>query len=238
LAQENCFEASTPLSEMRQFDKNKFHKSNSENPGRALRVGYVSYDWRDHPMGRLTSYFVTHHNSHIVTAHAFSYGPDDGSLPRYRVENGATSFVDFSRIMSDDFAADLVLQHELDIVVDLTMWTENGRVSLVNRRLAPVTINYLGYPGTSGCEGYDFVLVDRVSSPAEISRSFTEKLIYVPSSYSYQANDMPLDVAPCKVEINDFKNDKTSNGKGLLHPYTTLRKECQARINGSHTSGQ
>ena len=41
-----------------------------------------------------------------------------------------------------------------DVVVDLTLWTENGRVSLLNRRrLAPVTINYLGFPGTSGCTG-------------------------------------------------------------------------------------
>ena len=39
------------------------------------------------------------------------------------------------------------------MVVDLTLWTENGRVSLLNRRVAPVTINYLGFPGTSGCTG-------------------------------------------------------------------------------------
>ncbi len=53
---------------------------------RALRVGYLSHDWSDHPMGRLTSYFVTHHRSQAVQSYAFSYGPDrTKSLIRQRV---------------------------------------------------------------------------------------------------------------------------------------------------------
>ena len=44
---------------------------------RVLRVGYLSYDWRNHPMGRLTKVLVTHHNLSRVLPVAISYGPDD-----------------------------------------------------------------------------------------------------------------------------------------------------------------
>lgn len=60
-------------------------------------------------------------------------------------------------------------------------------------------INFLGFPGTTGCVGFDYAMTDAVSSPPEISQGFTEKLIYLPRIY--QANDMPFHIEPCGVGI-------------------------------------
>jgi predicted O-linked N-acetylglucosamine transferase (SPINDLY family) len=78
LAQESCTDP-PDAAHLRVFDESKF------NSKRALKVGYISYDWRNHPMGRLTSFFVSYHNPEAVVSYAFSYGPDDGSLERIRV---------------------------------------------------------------------------------------------------------------------------------------------------------
>jgi hypothetical protein len=56
-------------------------------------------------------------------------------------------------------------------------------------------VNYLGYPGTTGCDGFDYNIVDASTAPPEISTGFNERLVYLP--YNYQANDMPLHVMPC-----------------------------------------
>ena len=49
-------------------------------------------------------------------------------------------------------------------------------------------INYLGYPGTTGCTRFDYSIIDARSVPVENFRSFSEMLIYLPNSY--QANSM------------------------------------------------
>ena len=49
-------------------------------------------------------------------------------------------------------------------------------------------INYLGYPGTTGCTRFDYNIIDSRALPAEFARYFSEKLVYLPNSY--QANSM------------------------------------------------
>jgi hypothetical protein len=101
--------------------------------------------------------------------------------------------------------------------------------------------------------GYDFALVDRISVPAEIHAAFTEKLLYVPSSFSYQANDMPFDAAPCRYlrhhhhlyyHHHNYSGTKvfTDDRDAPLGPSApalraSFREECQARIEGPHTTG-
>lgn len=79
---------------------------------------------------------------------------------------------------------------DLHILVDLTAHTYNGRIELAASKPSAFVVNYLGFPGTSGCPGFDYSMVDKYTVPADNGASyFSEKLIYLP--YSYQANKMP-----------------------------------------------
>lgn len=161
-----------------------------------MRIGYLSYDWRDHPMGRLTSSLVVHHNLSLVDVTCISYGPDDNSSIRRHIESSCGSFIDISRIANDFEVAARLHALSFDILIDLTSHTYNGRIDITALKPAPIVINYLGYPGTTGCPGYDYSMVDKGVAPPETHRQlFSEKLIYLP--YGYQANHMPLDVPPC-----------------------------------------
>ena len=186
---------------------------------RSLHVGYVSYDWRDHPMGRLTSFLVTQHNASKVNATCVSYGPDDSSDIRKIVQNASQHFVDLFRMGNDFEIATLLHSMQFDILVDITSHTYNGRIEITALKPAPIVINYLGYPGTTGCSGFDYSMVDKAVAPPEFhSRSFTESLIYLP--HIYQSNNMPIDVPVCVSRLTCRKDERvtlpttdTSNAK-------------------------
>ena len=57
---------------------------------------------------------------------------------------------------------------------------------MFSQRLAPIQINYLGYPGTIGAEYMDYILADEIVIPNENLSHYSEKVIYF--SKSYQAN--------------------------------------------------
>jgi tetratricopeptide (TPR) repeat protein len=164
-----------------------------------LRVGYLSYDWRDHPMGRLTSYLVTHHNATLFDVICFYYGPKEppcdetararGACYQEYFINDCPVFVDMA-LASQSEALDALCDFELDLVIDLTAHTTGGRIQLAANHPGRIVMNYLGYPGTTGCDGFDYNLVDRVVVPPDyLSSAFSEKLIYLP--LPYQANNMP-----------------------------------------------
>ena len=112
---------------------------------------------------------------------------------RRRVEKLSPLFVNLQSVPVISTAAEIVSSYQLDILVDLTALTFNGRYEIPARKPAPIIINYLGYPGTAGCRSYDYTIVDIVTLPPESSMSFDEKLIYLHHRV-YQANDMPLHI--------------------------------------------
>ena len=153
-----------------------------------LLVAYLSADLHEHATAHLAArLFELHDRSRFETL-AISYGPNDGSPMRRRLERAFDHFVDV-RQASDEEIARLIHAREVDIVVDLKGHTRGARMGICARRPAPVQVSYLGFPGTSGAPFVDYVLADRVVVPEAERAFYTESVVYLPDSY--QVNDAP-----------------------------------------------
>jgi protein O-GlcNAc transferase len=109
-----------------------------------------------------------------------------GMNMRRRVALAVDRFIDVSS-MSDEDVASLSRSLGVDIAVDLTGLQYNTRLGIFAHRAAPVQVTYLGYPGTTGCSFFDYVIADQVVIPNGDAGFFTERPFYVP--VSYQVND-------------------------------------------------
>jgi predicted O-linked N-acetylglucosamine transferase (SPINDLY family) len=89
--------------------------------------------------------------------------------------------------MSDEEVCALVNKYEIDIAIDLTCFTRLNRINIFAKRVAPIQMNFLGYPGTSGAPFMDYIIADRTLIPDANKKFFSEKIIYLP--HSYQPND-------------------------------------------------
>ena len=76
---------------------------------------------------------------------------------------------------------------EIDIAIDCMCHTGKSRFQLFVKKIAPIQINFLGYPGTSGSKFVDYIVADKVIIPEQNQKYFTEKIIYLPDTY--QANE-------------------------------------------------
>ena len=151
-----------------------------------LRVGYLSADFRRHPTAHLMLSLFAAHDRRRVVVHAYSIGPDDGSPQRRRIENDSNRFVDL-RGHDDAAAAAAIAADDIDILVDLMVFTRLSRPGILARRPAPVQVAYLGFPGTSGAPWLDYILADAVVLPPENRSFFSEKALILPRCY--QVND-------------------------------------------------
>ncbi|MEO0859677.1 MAG: tetratricopeptide repeat protein [Pseudomonadota bacterium] len=156
-----------------------------------LRLGYFSADFRDHPVARLIAGTIAAHDRDRFDVLGYSFGPDkqDGFRREF-----STSFDTFREIraLPDDQAAAIAAQDALDIAVDLTVYTQHSRTALFDRRLAPVHINYLGYPGTSGAPFLDYIIADPVVVPPEYRDGISEAVIALPHCYQPNDNRRPV----------------------------------------------
>jgi predicted O-linked N-acetylglucosamine transferase (SPINDLY family) len=105
-------------------------------------------------MGRLTSYLVTSHNQSRHEVHLFSTGKDSSHY--YSFIRQQRNFHDLTLLPNDHDAAEYIRQFHLDILIDLTGHTFQGRIQIPALRPAQVIVNYLGYAGPTGCPSFDY----------------------------------------------------------------------------------
>lgn len=151
-----------------------------------LRIGYLCSDFRDHPTAHLMAGLFELHDRARVRVAAYSYGPDDASEYRRRVERGVDAFVDLAAL--DHVAAARRIRDDgTDILVDVNGYITHSRPEIAAMRPAPVQATYLAFPGTTGAAFFDYALVDATVTPASSAQHYAERLVLLP--HSYQVND-------------------------------------------------
>ncbi|MCC6198317.1 MAG: tetratricopeptide repeat protein [Burkholderiales bacterium] len=151
-----------------------------------IRLAYLSSDLQEHATAYLAAGVIEAHDPRRFETIALSFGPDATSPMRSRLRDGVTRFIDV-RERSDAEVAQLMRSLEIDIAVDLKGHTTDSRPGIFARRGAPVQVNYLGYPGTTGAPYIDYIVADDVVVPPAAQAHYSERVVYLPGSY--QAND-------------------------------------------------
>jgi predicted O-linked N-acetylglucosamine transferase (SPINDLY family) len=154
--------------------------------GPRLRVGYLSSDFHAHATAYLLAEVLELHDRSRFEIYAYSYGPDDASPMRARLTAACEHFVDI-RWEPDDVAARRIRGDAIDILVDLKGYTMGARTTLPARRLAPVQVQWLGYPGTMGADFIDHVIADPFVIPPGQEGVYSENVLRLP--HCYQPND-------------------------------------------------
>ncbi len=152
------------------------------NVHRKLRIGYLSADFRAHPVGYCLAELIESHDRDRFEVFAYSNGHDDGSEIRQRLVKAFDQWRELSHL-SVQASAEQIRSDEIDILVDLHGYTEGARTPILSLRPAPIQVNYLGFPGTMGANFIDYILVDEYVSPKENRNVFQETPIYLPGCY-------------------------------------------------------
>lgn len=150
-----------------------------------IRLGYFSADFHEHATAFLIAELFERHDRSRFEALAFSFGPPSAGPMRKRIE-ACLEFLDV-RHRSDEEIARLARDRELDIAIDLKGFTQDSRPGIFARRVAPIQLSYLGFPGTMGADYMDYIVADSIVIPRDLESGYAERVVRLP--HSYQAND-------------------------------------------------
>jgi len=173
-------------------------------PGQAprshLRVGYLSADYRNHPVGFIMPQVIELHDRSQVEVYGYSMGIDDHSEIRERLVAAFDHFVDLLHCSVAE-TAQRIRADRIDILIDLHGWTSDGRPEALALRCAPVQVNWLGYAGTTGHRKLaDYLLGDPVVTPVEDQCYYTENIAHLPDCYLPADSSGDLLAAPPRTD--------------------------------------
>ncbi len=167
-----------------------------------LRVGFVSGDFRFHPVSRLLESTLTQFRTNpkfINQVEIFAYSnnrfQDEYTL---RLKSKFDVWCDV-RDWSDEHLAEQISRDKIDILIDLSGHTQGHRLPVFAKKVAPLQVSWMGAWGSTGLSSIDYVLTDSISVPESEESGFAEQLWKLPhASYSFtipedapEVNELP-----------------------------------------------
>jgi predicted O-linked N-acetylglucosamine transferase (SPINDLY family) len=156
---------------------------NDPDPDRRLKIGYVSADFCNHPVGRfLVPLFASHDHRQVeICCYSDQMKPVDSTTRQLK---GAADRWQIIKGISDVELAELIRKDRIDILVDLAQHSADNRLMTFAHKPAPVQVTWLGYPGTTGLNAMDYRLTDLyLDPPGQGDENYTECSIRLPHCF-------------------------------------------------------
>ncbi len=165
-------------------NKQDFRYHGKRVKSKKLRIGYIGTNFFKHAQAhQFGETFFKNHGPHFEVFVYLCHSSGD-THEIGRLKQAVHTFVDLTEVSNEE-AVKRMRADELDIVVNCNGFADDRRpYEILCHRVAPIQIDYLGYPGSSGASYIDYFIGDPISTPIkEAEPSFTEKLILMPHTY-------------------------------------------------------
>ncbi len=168
-------------------------------PGR-IRVVYVSSDFGAHAMAVLAAGLFSWHDRDRFEISLLSLRDHVDDAAYQRIRQSSEHFIDASRMGWPQIEV-IRDRMDWDIAVDLNGPTEGHRLAWWGWGLAPVQVNYLGFPGTSGSAVHDYIIADPVVIPESEFPNYREQVIWLMDGFQVNDDQRPPAEARSKAQL-------------------------------------
>ena len=211
-------------------DRAKVSHNNPPEPGRKLRIGYISADFCMHSVARFFEPLLDGRDRRSVEV----YGYGNVTFPDQITERLKHKFDHYRNIcgMSDEAVVGMIEEDAIDILVDLAGHTAGNRVLVLARKPAPIQVTYLGYPNTTGVQAVDYRLTDNLADTAGAQEFYTEELVSLPAGFlCYRPPEFAPPVASLAAERNGYVTFGSFNNSCKINPTIVALWSCILKAN-------
>lgn len=179
-----------------------------------LRVGFISGDFRHHPVGLFIKHLIPLLRAQGIHVSAYSNSVvSDATTERLRADFSA--WRDIAHLNTEQVCR-IVEEDGIRILVDLSGHTRDNRLDVFACKPAPVQVTWLGYGASTGVSTIDYLLADPISVPEGTEGEYVEGIWRLPETrMCYAAPDIAGDV----VETPALRTGAITFGS-----YQSLRK--------------
>lgn len=197
-------------------------QSNIPNQGSAaqhkLKIGYVSPDFKRHPVGKFIAPIIKHHDHQKFEIYCY------GEIQKVdEITEEIQSSCDHWRstlVLTDEQVIEQIKQDRIDILIDLAGHTDDNRLPIFFSKPAPIQASYLGYFATTGIPTIDYWITDHHLHPLDTEEKTSETIWRLPRCYvAYQPSSEALEVNPLPALSSEYITFGCLNNFSKLNPF-------------------
>ena len=170
---------------------NKFillRENKNKYSNKKIRIGYYAADFHQHAGMINMEGIFKNHNKEKFEIIGFYYGELKKDKTHYRIKKCFDKFF-YVNELEDEEIYNLSIKNKIDIAIYRAGLTVNSRSSIFSQKVAPIQINFLAYPGTTGQDGVDYIISDKFVIPEKYEKYYSENIIFLTDCYYPRDNN-------------------------------------------------
>jgi predicted O-linked N-acetylglucosamine transferase (SPINDLY family) len=157
-----------------------------ERGSRPLRIGFLSGDLMNHPVGYMLNGILEHMDKSRFETHVFSTtNRIKDSLPiQQRMRRNAFLYYDCVD-MTIGQMVNTIVEADIDVLIEMTGHTTNNEklLEVAYHKPARVLANYFAYPNTYGIAAYDYKIGDEHVFPKGLEQYYVESFCKIDGGF-------------------------------------------------------
>jgi len=195
-----------------------------------MRIGYISSDITRHPVANFIIPILKYHNKDKFEIFIYANLSELDILDIFKTFNCKILYI---KTKNDQEVADMIMKHKIDILIDLNGLTNSTRLSVFALNPAPIQINYLGYPNTTGLKSTHYRITDYIADNKNSTQLYSETLLRLPKCfllydnmlYEYKAVTYQQKTPDSDIILGALNNECKTN-KHVLYAWREILKKC------------
>jgi len=185
----------------------KIFQKSSLNKKEKLKIGFVSADFREHPVGYYLLDFLKEIKNYNFVLTAYSNNLFEDNYTKL-LKLDFDEWRDINTV-NDKNLADLIYEDSVDILVDMSGHSGDNRLPVFSYKPALMQISWAAYLASTGMKEIDYIIGDHYSTPKTDSKNYVENILQLPEIWS------------C-LSTSDIKNIPTTSTPALKNNYITF----------------
>jgi predicted O-linked N-acetylglucosamine transferase (SPINDLY family) len=185
----------------------KFYKKPNIDKKEKLKIGFLSADFREHPVGYYLLDFLQEIKNYNFELIAYS----NNLLEDHYTKSLKLDFDEWRDIknVNDKNLANLINQDSIDILIDMSGHSGDNRLPVFSYKPAPMQLSWAAYLASTGVKEIDYIVGDPYCTPKIDFNNYVEEIMQMPDIWS------------C-LSTSDIKNIPTASTPALKNDYITF----------------
>ena len=185
----------------------KINKLKNFTKDKQINLGIVSGDFRKHPVAYFLMDILKDLKNENIKLFAYSNPEFEDDYTQSLKEK----FDVFNNIssLSDKDCATKIYDEKIDILIDMSGYSNQTRLSLFKQKIAPLQISWAGWLETTGLKEIDYIVGDSIVTPEDHKDFYVEKILQLPNIW-------------CHLSTSDIQQINTSHTPALINNFITF----------------
>ena len=205
-------------SSLKPINDNLLVKYQFKTKPKKLRIGFVSGDFREHPVGFFLLDTLNHLKNENLELIAYSNSLKKDSLS-VKLKSHFTNWREIESQSNMD-VINVIRKDGIHILIDLSGHSRKNRLPIFINKPAQIQVSWASYAASTGIPEIDYMIGDRFVTPKNESGHFTEKIFRLPNmwvcfsvpDFDVQISDPPV-IKNGYVTFGSFNNLSKINDK-------------------------